>query len=364
MSPPESAADFAAALLAWFECHGRKDLPWQLAPTPYRVWVSEVMLQQTQVTTVIDYYQRFMTRFPDVGSLAAAPVDEVLHLWSGLGYYARARNLHRTAQLIAAGSGGEFPASFEAMVALPGIGRSTAGAILALARGERHAILDGNVKRVLARYFGVEGWPGSSAVTARLWSLAEDCTPTARVAAYTQAIMDLGATLCTRARPACERCPLAAGCVARAEGRQGSLPTPRPRQAERRLEHAHLLVVLREDACVLLEQRPAGGLWGGLWSFPEFAVTEAATDWSRQRLGVREPRLEAWPTLRHSFTHFDLELRPLLLRLGEAAALQGPGYVWYNSRAPAKVGLAAPVSRLIRDMAGPVAERPPQEESA
>jgi len=364
VSAPGSAAAVAPALLAWFERHGRKDLPWQEGPTPYRVWVSEIMLQQTQVTTVIDYYRRFTARFPDVGSLAAAPIDEVLHLWSGLGYYARARNLHRTAQLIVAESGGYFPASFDAVVALPGIGRSTAGAILALARGERHAILDGNVKRVLARYFGVAGWPGIPAVSARLWALAEDCTPSAGVAAYTQAIMDLGATLCTRARPACERCPLAAGCVARAEGRQGALPTPRPRQAGRRLEHAHVLVVLRGDASVLLEQRPAGGLWGGLWSFPEFALIAAAADWSRERLGVREPRLEPWPALRHSFTHFDLELRPLLLRLDEERALQRPGYVWYNSRAPARVGLAAPVSRLIRDMAGPVDARPPQEESA
>jgi A/G-specific adenine glycosylase len=215
--------NFATALLEWFETDGRKDLPWQRDPTPYRVWVSEIMLQQTQVATVVPYFEAFMRRFPDVRSLASAPLDEVLHLWSGLGYYARARNLQRAAQAIVARHGGGFPAAIEQVMDLPGIGRSTAGAILALSRGERHPILDGNVKRVLARCFGVEGYPGAPAVGRKLWALAEACTPDARAAEYTQAIMDLGATVCTRARPACLLCPVSAGCVARAQNTQHRL---------------------------------------------------------------------------------------------------------------------------------------------
>ncbi|NIR32193.1 MAG: A/G-specific adenine glycosylase, partial [Gammaproteobacteria bacterium] len=218
---------FAARVLGWFDRHGRKNLPWQQAPTPYRVWVSEIMLQQTQVGTVVPYYQRFMARFPDVQSLARAPLDEVLHVWSGLGYYARARHLHRAAQRVCEEHGGAFPTERAALEQLPGIGRSTAGAILALACDQRHPILDGNVKRVLCRYHGVEGWPGGSEVLRRLWALADAHTPKRRVTAYTQAIMDLGATVCTRAQPACGRCPLASGCRAHLEGREAELPIPR-----------------------------------------------------------------------------------------------------------------------------------------
>ena len=362
MNPGPDPSRVAPALLEWFGRHGRKDLPWQRDPTPYRVWVSEIMLQQTQVATVIPYYERFMARFPDVASLAAAPVDEVLHLWSGLGYYARARNLHRAAQTVVAGHGGAFPRDFEAVHALPGIGRSTAGAILALSRGERHAILDGNVKRVLARCFGVEGWPGLPAVESRLWQLAEACTPCAGAAAYTQAIMDLGATVCTRSRPGCGRCPLEAGCVARAAGRQAVLPSPRPRPRERRRERTHVLVVLDSDARVLLEQRPAEGLWGGLWGLPQFDAESDALDWSRERLGVSEPRLEPWPAFTHSFTHFDLELVPLALRLQSPAGMEGAGYVWYNTGAPARVGLAAPVAKLIRAIVEPAFADQAQED--
>src|SRR5271154_97328 len=221
---PEKAKLLANRLLAWFDAHGRKSLPWQQNPTSYRVWVSEVMLQQTQVITVIPYYERFMARFPTVESLALAPLDEVLHLWSGLGYYARARNLHACAQAVVAEHGGEFPSQLEAVMALPGIGRSTAGAILALSGGQRHPILDGNVKRVLARAFGIAGDPSSNAVSAALWAQSAACTPTAHVAQYTQAIMDLGATVCTRAQPACTVCPLNPGCIAALQGRQAELP--------------------------------------------------------------------------------------------------------------------------------------------
>ncbi len=263
----------AAKLLPWFDAHGRHDLPWQADPTPYRVWVSEVMLQQTQVETVKPYFERFMERFPDVAALAAAPQDEVMRLWSGLGYYARARNLHRAAADIVTRHDGELPESLEALVALPGIGRSTAGAILALARGQRHAILDGNVKRVLARVFMVEDAAESSAGLKKLWALSEAVTPAARVAAYTQAIMDLGATVCTRANPACDCCPLSDGCGAFAVRRTAEIPAVR-RRAPRRLKRMHMLLVLSAGR-VLLERRPPQGIWGGLWAPAEFVDEEA-----------------------------------------------------------------------------------------
>ena len=217
-------------MIAWFAQHGRKDLPWQQDPTPYRVWVSEIMLQQTQVRTVIPYYQRFMQAFPDLRALAAAPLDQVLHHWSGLGYYARARNLHRAAQRIRDDHAGRFPEDIEVVMRLPGIGRSTAGAVLSLACGQRHAILDGNVKRVLARFHAVEGWPGKTAVLEQLWALAEAATPQRDVAAYNQAMMDLGATLCRRGTPECPSCPLQSDCRACKLGRQSEFPAPRPRR--------------------------------------------------------------------------------------------------------------------------------------
>jgi A/G-specific adenine glycosylase len=336
----------AAPLLAWFDRAGRKHLPWQQDPTPYRVWVSEIMLQQTQVATVIGYYERFMQRFPDVRALAAAPVDEVLHLWTGLGYYARARNLHRAAQLIVAEHGGEFPQTIEAAQALPGIGRSTAGAILALSRSQRHPILDGNVKRVLARYFGIEGFPGEREVEKTLWSLADDCTPTERVAHYTQAIMDLGATLCVRSRPLCAACPLTEHCVARIEGRQSALPTPRPKKI-RPQRTAYVAIMVRDDGAVLLERRPPAGIWGGLWTLPQFDEREAAQAWISQR--ATGDRASAMPPYAHSFTHFDLTLHPLLVRGAAVTALAGDDrYCWYEPRQPARIGLAKPAVELIR----------------
>jgi A/G-specific adenine glycosylase len=348
VSEERIAAEVAPRLLAWFAEHGRKDLPWQRNPTTYRVWVSEILLQQTQVATVIPYFERFMQRFPDVRSLAAAPIDEVLHLWSGLGYYARARNLHETADIIVNEHGGQFPDTVEAMQRLPGVGRSTAGAILALSRQERHPILDGNVRRVLARCFAAEGWPGERAVDARLWELSEACTPRLGVEAYTQAIMDLGATICTRSKPACDRCPLAQVCLAKARGLQAVLPTPRPLPRERRVEGTYMLMVVTEEGAVLLSRRPARGVWGGLWSLPEFKDIDSAIAWATERLHVDEPTLETLPVIRHSFTHFDLNILPLRLKVARPAdAVAEEGYVWYNTRAPAKLGLAAPVSALI-----------------
>lgn len=342
------AERLAGSLLDWFDRHGRHDLPWQQNPTPYRVWVSEIMLQQTQVATVIPFYARFMARFPEVQALAKGPLDEVLHLWSGLGYYARARNLHRAAQVLTAEYGGEFPDDPERLQALPGIGRSTAGAILALSRGRRHAILDGNVRRVLARCFGVEGWPGERAVESRLWALAEACTPQARVDAYTQAIMDLGATVCTRARPACATCPLKEGCNARATGRQSALPAPRPRR-QRRLRQTIMLLLQSPDGATWLETRPQRGLWGGLHGFPEFDSIEQMEEWLRKAGMTLAGEPERLPELRHAFTHFDLDILPVRLRLATVPpCVADSGGLWYNTREPARVGLAAPVTELLR----------------
>ena len=343
---PEAAV-LAARLLPWFERYGRRHLPWQSEPTPYRVWISEVMLQQTQVETVIPYFGRFVSRFPDVASLAAASQDEVLHLWSGLGYYARARNLHRAATGIVSRRDGELPKTLAELLALPGIGRSTAGAILALARGQRHPILDGNVKRVLARVFRIREWPGNAEASARLWRLAEECTPQSRVAEYTQAIMDFGATVCTRTNPACGRCPLGSECGALAAGCVSELPARRPR-AVRRLRETHMGCVLRHGTDGRLRQRAAQGIWGGLWAPPEFPDAAAAQGWCLSTFAAAPQELRRLPVLRHSFTHFDLDIEPWVLHLrDDSVRVEEPGTVWYESRAPLSIGLATPVLRLI-----------------
>jgi A/G-specific adenine glycosylase len=349
---PENAKRLAGRLLAWFDAHGRKSLPWQQDPTPYRVWVSEVMLQQTQVATVIPYYERFMTRFPTVRALAAAPEDEVLHLWTGLGYYARARNLAQCAKALVERHGGEFPAEIDAVTALPGIGRSTAGAILALSRGERHPILDGNAKRVLARVFGIEGDPSAASVLKTLWAAAESCTPHTRVAHYTQAIMDLGATLCTRTRPACTVCPLIDICLAAREGRQAELPAIKQRRA-RPARQAVLLIAETGDEGsrrVLVERRPAAGIWGGLWSPPQFLSEAEALAWCRRELGDVED-LESLPPIDHAFTHFDLRLQPLRVRFTPTSQVrEADDRIWYALRSPPKVGLPRPIQQLLERM--------------
>ena len=338
---------FSGALLAWHDRAGRRRLPWQVERSPYRVWISEIMLQQTQVATVIPYYERFMQRFPDLETLAAASLDEVLHHWSGLGYYARARNLHRAAQAVMQQHDGQFPATIEQLRALPGVGRSTAGAILALACDQRHPILDGNVKRVLARVHAVAGWPGEAAVERRLWELAEANTPGLRVADYTQAIMDLGATVCRRGRPLCDACPLDSLCSARQQGRQAEFPAPRPKRARPR-RRTRMLLLQDPDGALLLERRPLHGVWGGLWCPPELGE-EPVTDWVRRMLGADVDPAPSLPAVQHGFTHFELEIEPVPARL---PALPGvvmePGrWVWYNARSPARLGLAAVVSRLI-----------------
>ena len=337
----------APALLAWWDAHGRKDLPWQEDPTPYRVWVSEVMLQQTQVATVERYYGRFMAAFPTVRALAAAPADAVLHAWSGLGYYSRARNLHRAAQRVCEAHGGELPADIDALLALPGIGRSTAGAILALAAGQRQPILDGNVKRVLVRLHRIEEPPVTPAVLARLWALADSHTPAGRPGAYTQAIMDLGATVCTRRRPACGYCPLGALCVAHRDGIAERLPAPRPRRLRPRRASVVMLVRLGAGR-VLLEKRPNEGLWGGLWGLPEVAGVDEVAGWCEREIGRAPARLSVHPVLRHGFTHFDLDMAPVEVEVPEPSrALDGGRWLWYKLREPARVGLAAPVARLL-----------------
>ena len=343
------AATAAARLLAWFAVHGRHDLPWQRDRGLYRVWVSEIMLQQTQVATVIPYYERFIARFPDVAALAAAAPDEVMHYWSGLGYYARARNLHRAARIIRDAHGGSLPADRDALLLLPGIGRSTAGAILALALDARHPILDGNVKRVLARWGGVEGFPGEARVAARLWELSEAVTPARRAADFTQAIMDLGATLCTRRQPRCADCPLRADCLARQTARTTELPGRRaPRQRPLRRV---VWLVFRRGGAVLLERRPASGIWGGLWGFPQFQTRAAAEAAACARGGRPAPRVAPLGRLRHAFTHFELEIEPLVVELGRRRRfVEGAGETWYNSRAPTKLGLAAPVATLVAEL--------------
>jgi A/G-specific adenine glycosylase len=344
----------AADLLAWWDHHGRKDLPWQRDPTPWRVWVSEIMLQQTQVATVTRYYDRFLAAFPEVVALADAADDAVLHLWSGLGYYARARNLHRAAQVVRDQHGGVVPTDFAALAALPGIGRSTAGAILALSQNQRHPILDGNVKRVLARVFRVEGYPGDSGVARQLWALAEACTPQQRAAHYTQAIMDLGASLCARARPACGLCPLAAGCEARVAGIAAQLPARKPARARPR--RSTVLVLARlPDGVVLLERRPPTGVWGGLWGFPETTDVAAVANWCRDALGIEPATTRVRPVLQHAFSHFDLDMTPVEAELAAPPprAMEPGRFLWCDPRAPAAVGLAAPVTRLLAALAEP-----------
>ncbi|MCU0835997.1 MAG: A/G-specific adenine glycosylase [Chromatiaceae bacterium] len=343
--------DIAPRLLAWHDEHGRKDLPWQREPTPYRVWVSEIMLQQTQVGVVVPYFERFIARFPRLASLAEGEPDEVLALWSGLGYYARARNLHAAARAIVRDHGGRLPEDIGELEALPGIGRSTAGAILSLALGQRHPILDGNVKRVLARAFGVAGWPGRSAVLTRLWGLSEAATPTERVGQYNQALMDLGATLCTRSRPDCPRCPLGDGCAARLMGQPTAFPAPKPAR-ERPARSTWLLVVRSPAGDILLERRPPAGIWGGLWSLPECALDRDPSLWCRERLGAEPLRVEKLAPRRHSFSHFHLDIQPLLIDLGAPAdrVADGDAILWYRPGSGTPGGIPAPIERILEEI--------------
>ena len=338
---------FSEAVLDWYDRCGRKDLPWQQDTTPYRVWVSEIMLQQTQVSSVLDYFPRFMTALPTLEALAAASEDEVLHLWTGLGYYSRARNLQKTARILVSEHAGEFPRSVQQLTELPGIGRSTAGAIAALSMGLRAPILDGNVKRVLARFLATAGYPGESRVAAELWAAAERYTPQQRVNHYTQAMMDLGATLCTRSQPGCADCPLHKACKARQMGRQTSFPASKPRKA---LPQKNILMpmLVNPQHAVLLYRRPSSGLWGGLWSLPELpdlAGLEQLTGQHRLKVGNSEQLAE----LGHSFSHFHLTIQPWLIRVTQdSCAVAESDWLWYNLAHPPRLGLAAPVKKLLK----------------
>ena len=349
--PPAPRTRFAQRVSAWQRRHGRHDLPWQRTRDPYRIWLSEIMLQQTQVAAVIPYYKRFLERFPTLQALAAAAPDDVLRHWSGLGYYARARNLQRAAQIIVAEHGGRFPRERAQVEALPGIGRSTAAAIVAFAYGERAAILDGNVRRVIARQFGIAGWPGEPQVSRALWHRAEAELPRRGIAAYTQGLMDLGALVCTR-KPLCKVCPVAAGCVARIDGRSAEIPAARPRKRVPR-RRAAMLVVLHADR-VLLERRPAHGIWGGLWSLPEFALETARSNergaWRAIVGAAAVP--EPLAPIAHAFTHYRLTIEPRLVRLRRPPRDIGARF-WLPLNELATAALPAPVRRLLAALPKP-----------
>lgn len=343
---------FSERLLSWFDQHGRRDLPWQQERSAYRVWVSEIMLQQTQVSTVIPYFEAFMARFPTLATLAGAPLDAVLQSWSGLGYYARARNLQRAAKLLVDTHGGQFPADLAALAALPGIGRSTAGAILALSLGQRAPILDGNVKRVLARYRCIEGLPTLPATARALWQLAEELMPSTRCADYTQAMMDLGATLCGRTQPACGRCPLQTDCLAQARGTQLDYPARKPRKTLPRRATCMLVLARVDQADLLLERRAPTGIWGGLWAFPEVSDATAASRWCDEHGLARCGAVQQLADITHTFTHFQLKITPLLLWVTESGThcMDSDHLLWYNAAAPAAVGLPQPVRDLVRSI--------------
>lgn len=345
---------FTNALLSWFPLHGRHDLPWQKNLTPYRVWVSEIMLQQTQVSTVIDYYQRFMDKFSTIKLLANASQDEVLNLWSGLGYYARARNLHRCAQLIESEYQGVFPHTIAELIQLPGIGQSTAGAILSFAMQVRAPILDGNVKRVLSRYHAIEGIPNTPSTNKQLWDLCERQTPTEGYAEYNQAIMDMGATVCTRLNPKCERCPLSSHCQAYAQSRTHEFPHSQKNSQPRPQKSIHLLIIKNSEGHILLEKRPPAGIWGGLWSFPECEIGENMSAWCARILNADILKTETWLPFSHTFSHFELAIHPIVLTVRKSmpVIMENSAKVWYNTSEPLPGGVASPISKLLKQLKG------------
>ena len=343
--PPAAAEHFNQRVIDWYHRFGRKQLPWQQRVTPYRVWVSEIMLQQTQVATVIPYYDRFMERFPDVSALATAPVDDVLHLWTGLGYYARARNLHRCAQLLVEKYQGEFPSTVEALSELPGIGQSTAGAIISLSMGERAPILDGNVKRVLARHYAIAGWPGQTAVSRELWAVSEALTPEDQCGHYNQAMMDIGATLCTRSKPNCSDCPLLETCVGYAQGDPLAYPGKKPKK-EKPVKSVQMLMIRNGFGDYWLENRPPAGIWGGLWSFPELAAGEQP-ELLVENMGLVIGLIERWQSFRHTFSHYHLDIEPVLVVAdGQVDRIAETAGDWFSAN-EVNVGIPAPVEKLL-----------------
>ena len=340
---------FAERLVAWQAAHGRHDLPWQRSRDPYRVWLSEVMLQQTQVATVIPFYERFVASFPDVRALAAAIEDRVLEHWSGLGYYRRAHHLHAAAKTIVDRHDGDFPRDAAMIATLPGIGRSTAAAVAVFAYGARAAILDGNVKRVLARHRGVEGFPGAPRVERELWQIAESLLPVGDVEAYTQALMDLGATICTRSVPRCGECPVGGDCVARRERRVAELPAPRPKRVLP--QRAVRVLILERAGAILLEKRPPTGIWSGLWSLPELAVDADVAAHCRARFAASVTAGDELSPIEHVFTHFRLTIRPqrVAVRAWPPRA-EAPGLLWLTRPDARAAALPAPIRTLIRSL--------------
>ncbi len=343
-----SGFNFSQALLDWFDQHGRKDLPWQNDISPYRVWVSEIMLQQTQVNTAIPYFERFLTTFPTIETLAQADQDRVLNLWAGLGYYARARNLHKTAQIIHRELNGAFPDTLDQLTQLPGIGRSTAGAIISIAMQQRAPILDGNVKRVLTRFLAIDGWPGQSAVQKKLWHYAEQFTPTQRVADYTQAIMDLGATLCTRSRPACNLCPLNSKCSALKSTQQDKFPASKPKK-DIPTRDLYFLILEDTQGNILLEKRPPNGIWGGLWSLPEHPDRSILLQQIEQQHQCSIKSVKPGKKIRHTFSHYRLNIQPIHATTTlKPNHIQEPGrWCWFSRNELKHKGLPAPVNKLL-----------------
>ena len=348
MNPPSNPTNFhfSNAVLEWFDQHGRKHLPWQQNRTAYRVWVSEIMLQQTQVTTVIPYFERFMARFPKVASLAAAKQDEVLQLWTGLGYYARGRNLHKCAQVVMEDHQGKFPDTVEDLEQLPGIGRSTAGAIVSQAFEKPASILDGNVKRVLARFHGVEGWPGQSQVAAKLWQYADQHTPKHRPRDYTQAMMDLGATVCTRSKPLCADCPLSSQCFALLNEAITQFPSKKPKKTLP-VKQIQMLILRDIKGNILLEQRPQSGIWGGLWSFPELETQTEASTHTQAYFG-KVNAIEALDAFRHTFSHYHLDIHPVIVNIKPRANIRSNSDMrWFSLDECEQLGLPRPVTKLL-----------------
>jgi A/G-specific adenine glycosylase len=340
--------NFAPRVLAWFDEHGRKSLPWQENKTPYRVWISEIMLQQTQVTTVIPYYHKFMTSFPNVEALANAEQDEVLAHWSGLGYYARARNMHKAAKMLVDEFYNEFPQTVEGVCELPGIGRSTAAAILSISRGVQAAILDGNVKRVLGRFHAVPTWPGEKKTENAMWDLAEYYMPSERCGDYTQAMMDLGATLCTRSKPQCLICPLEADCQARHSPDPTQFPIRKPKKAAKPERSIQLLVMANSHGQLLLEKRPQTGIWGGLWSLPEVASDDSIVLHIEQRFATQVSAVTPLSSFRHTFSHYHLDISPSHVQIEDITmVMEGEKYQWFSQQDALTLGLPAPIRSIL-----------------
>jgi A/G-specific adenine glycosylase len=337
---------FSDAVLAWYDQFGRKTLPWQQPKSSYHVWLSEVMLQQTQVATVIPYFQRFIQHFPTITDLAKANIDDVLHLWTGLGYYARARNLHKAAQQILQQHGGIFPTTFADVAALPGIGRSTAGAILSLSQNQHFPILDGNVKRVLTRYFAIEGWPGSKSIENKLWQLSEKVTPVNGVEKFNQAMMDIGAMICTRTKPKCSLCPIANHCLAYANQSWAQYPTKKPKKVIP--EKTAYFLILQDKQTVWLEQRAPMGIWGGLYCFPQFDTLQQIDEWLNKYKIKQTDHYQQLTAFRHTFSHFHLDIVPILVKVNsQGCILKDENGYWYDMHNPPKIGLATPIKNLV-----------------